>query len=78
MTTQTNLTQADYERILSGDSITNDRFRRLIEQVISQGIVTEGSGVPTQVGIKHQWYFDAATSKYYRNTDGGTTWVALN
>lgn len=73
-----NLTNFDYQEILSGSNLTQAKMKLLIESIISVSSVTEGSGAPSHSGIKHSWYFDTATSKYYRNTDGGTTWVALN
>ena len=74
----TNLPSLDYLSILSGGDLTKARFQELMSQIIVLSGVIEGSGAPTFPSDKHQQYFDTATSKYYRNTDGGTTWVALN
>lgn len=73
-----NLTSSDYQRLLSADSLTNNRFQQLLGELIALTNVIEDSGVPAFAAKKHQWYFDTATNKYYRNVDGGTTWVALN
>jgi hypothetical protein len=72
------LTLLDIKAFLAGDEFMIDRYRQI------QGINAELSGViegitaPTFSAPKHQQYFDTVTSKYYRNTNGGTTWVALN
>lgn len=73
-----NLTSFDYDQILSDGQLTKAKFQRLIDQLVVFTDVLEGSGAPAITAKKHQWYFDTATSKYYRNTDGGSTWVALN
>lgn len=73
-----NLLNSDYADILDGSPLTIDRFKQLIESILSLASVIEGAGAPTIEANKHAWYFDTVTSKYYRNTDGGNTWVALN
>lgn len=73
-----NLSNIDYEALLDGSSIAKNRFQQIISQLIVLSDILEGSGVPTQKADKHQQYFDTTTNKYYRNVDGGTTWVALN
>lgn len=74
----TNLTTQDYQNILSGTEINKANFKKVIDDLIQLSVIYEGIGAPTQAARKHTQYFDTATSKYYRNTDGGTTWVALN
>lgn len=73
-----NLLSSDYSQILSGNDLTKAKLQQIIASLIQLSDVIEGSGVPAIKADKHRWYFDTATSKYYRNTDGGTTWVALN
>ena len=73
-----NLLNADYAEILSGSPLTIDRFKQLIDSIIKLTDVLEGSGAPTIQAEKHAWYFDTASNRYYRNIDGGTTWIALN
>lgn len=73
-----NLTPSDYRELLNGSDITKLRLQALLEQIVSLTNVLEGTIAPTFAAPKHQWYLDTATQKYYRNVDGGTTWVALN
>lgn len=49
-----------------------------LNELVGQTSVITGAVAPTFKAIQHQWYLDTATNKYYRNVDGGTTWVALN
>ena len=53
-------------------------FETVFNQLIDQTSVLTGAVVPTFKASQHQWYLDTVTQKYYRNVDGGTTWVALN
>ena len=64
--------------VLSGDDISKEQVRILLDSLVDVSSIIEGSGAPTFKTARHQQYFDTVTSKYYRNTDGGTTWVALN
>lgn len=73
-----NILPVDYSSILSGNELTKAKLQQVINSLIQLTDVIEGSGVPTIAAEKHSWYFDITASKYYRNTDGGTTWVALN
>lgn len=73
-----NLLTNDYERLLSGDGQLKNKLAMLMESIVSAANVAEGTGAPTMTAVKHSWYFDTTSSKYYRNTNGGTTWVALN
>ena len=73
-----NLPPFDYQEVLSGSDSTNARFQALIGSIVTLTKVINGSGVPTFEAQQHQQYFDTSTNKYYRNVDGGTTWVALN
>jgi len=73
-----NLLTNDYKDILSGTAINNMKFTSLVESIIQLTNVIEGAGAPSIEGVKHQWYFDTVAIKYYRNVDGGVTWVALN
>lgn len=66
------------DRLLSGTPQDKLVLQNLINDLIGLSSIIEGSGAPTFKADKHQQYFDTATSKYYRNTDGGATWVALN
>jgi len=72
------LSRLDVLSLLEKNDFVIDAYRRIQEINAQLTSVTEGSGVPTYIATKHAWYFDTATSKYYRNTDGGATWVALN
>lgn len=72
------LSIADYRQILGDDPAIIDKFRQVMSLASQLASITEGSGIPAYSASKHAQYFDTATSKYYRNTDGGTTWVALN
>ena len=74
----TNFGKFDYQEILSGSPITKDRYQQLMASIIAITSIIEGPIAPTFTAAKHTQYFDTVTSKYYRNTDGGTTWVALN
>lgn len=79
MTILQNLDSTDYNLLFrEADIFILQRYRDLLTSILEQVSVIEGVGVPTIAAGKHAWYFDTATSKYYRNTDGGTTWVALN
>lgn len=73
-----NLLSSDYSQILAGNELTKARLQQIIAQIIQLSDISEGSGAPAHKAAKHSQYFDTVTSKYYRNTDGGTTWVALN
>lgn len=53
-------------------------FVNALTEIINLTDIQEGIVVPTFKANKHQWYLDIAANKYYRNVDGGTTWVALN
>ena len=64
--------------LLTGADTDKDQLRVLIDQLVLFTSIIEGSGIPSFKADRHQWYFDLVTSKYYRNADGGTTWVALN
>lgn len=72
------LTAEDYKRLYSGTDLDKANIKSLIDSLVALCQINEGSGAPTQKANKHTWYFDTATNKYYRNVDGGTTWVALN
>jgi hypothetical protein len=72
------LAQLDLATLFAGDDVIKQTFIDFLDQVSDSIEVLEGSGAPAFSAGKHKWYFDTATSKYYRNTDGGTTWVALN
>lgn len=73
-----NLGRFEFDAVLSGSSLDKEKVQSLLSAIIQLTNVIEDSGVPTQAAEKHTWYFDTATNKYYRNVDGGTTWVALN
>lgn len=74
-----NISTYDYRELMPQSTETARlRYYQLMQNIIDATSVFEGSGVPTHVAVKHGWYFDTVTNKYYRNVDGGTTWVALN
>ena len=62
----------------SGTESSKFELFNLINDLVDQTSVLTGAVVPTFEARQHQWYLDTATNKYYRNVDGGTTWVALN
>jgi len=62
----------------SGTEADFQQLWRIYSGLVQLTTVTEGSGAPTYAAEVHSQYFDTATKKYYRNVDGGTTWVALN
>jgi len=68
----------ELSRLFTNDPFVIDRYRQVQTTNSELTSVIEGSGAPTFAAPKHSQYFDTAASKYYRNTDGGTTWVALN
>ena len=72
------ITQQTLYGILAGDDLSKDQLRELLDYLVDVSGILEGSGAPTFQSIKHQQYFDTVASKYYRNTDGGTAWAALN
>lgn len=72
------LTASDIEQLVNGSAFIVDRYRQIQATNAQLTTMLEGAVVPTFSALKHQQYFDTVTSKYYRNTDGGTTWVALN
>ena len=67
-------------RAAFNDNSESDLFQvyAKLNDMINQVNVLTGAVVPTFEARQHQWYLDTATNKYYRNVDGGTTWVALN
>lgn len=73
-----NLPSLAYDSLLSGSGLTKAQFQELMANIIAVSSVLEGIVAPTFKADKHQQYFDTVTNKYYRNVDGGTTWVALN
>jgi len=72
------LTSIDLKTLMAGDDFMIERYRQIQNANSLLTSIIEGSGVPTFVSEKHTQYFDTATNKYYRNVDGGNTWVALN
>lgn len=64
--------------ISSGTEREFQSFYQKYQELVSISDVLTGAAIPTFKAIQHQWYLDTATNKYYRNVDGGTTWVALN
>ncbi len=62
----------------SGSDQDKSRLFSLINNLVGQTSVLTGAVAPTFKANQHQWYLDTVTSKYYRNVNGGTTWVALN
>ena len=64
--------------ILTGEPLNKEQLRILLDSIVDTTAVIESTGAPTIKANLHAWYFDTAANRYYRNVDGGTTWVALN
>lgn len=65
-------------KVLVGEALDQYEIYNFLESIQSLTNVLEGAVAPTFQAIQHQWYLDTVANKYYRNVDGGTTWVALN
>jgi len=50
----------------------------LLDHLYLTAVPVEGTAAPTYKAPLHTLFFDSVATKYYRNVDGGTTWVALN
>jgi len=64
--------------ISTGSEKEFQSFYQKYTELTSISEVLTGAVAPTFTAAQHQWYLDTVTNKYYRNVDGGTTWVALN
>ena len=70
--------RAAFDRLVNGSQSDKAYLFDTINALVLTTNVTTGVIAPTFQANQHQWYLDTATSKYYRNVDGGITWVALN
>ena len=72
------LSANDIKSLFDGDNLLIDKYRQVQSTNAQLTTMLEGIVAPTFKALKHQQYFDTVAIKYYRNVDGGTTWVALN
>ena len=74
-----NIDRTTLRRLISnGTEADFQQLWMIYSGLVQLATVTEGSGAPSYKADIHSQYLDTATNKYYRNVDGGTTWVALN